>query len=67
MDLTWILAYPAYNLKGLGTTLSGWVGDKPVARSQWPVGRLIPLVTDHGPRATIREASWNTKKRFSSV
>lgn len=34
MDLTWIFAYPAYTLKGLGTTLSGWGGDKPVASRQ---------------------------------
>lgn len=25
--LTWILAYPAYDLKVFGTTFSGWVGD----------------------------------------
>ena len=27
VDLTWILAYPAYALKVFGTTFSGWVGD----------------------------------------
>lgn len=41
VDLTWILAYPAYNLKVFGTTFSGRVGDfvkyqRPVIH--WTIG-----------------------------